>query len=79
MVTTKTSNNLEKNIDITVITKIMSSKTVFSIDNSNTYFLSISKSTYCMISEGSCDPEDWSNNANNSAAHPRIKLHFNTY
>ncbi len=32
-----------------------------------------------MISEGSCDTEDWSNDAENSAAHHRNKLHFNIY
>ncbi len=31
-----------------------------------------------MISEGSCDPEDWSNDAENTAAHHRNKLYFNT-
>uniref|UniRef100_A0A672MV34 valine--tRNA ligase n=1 Tax=Sinocyclocheilus grahami TaxID=75366 RepID=A0A672MV34_SINGR len=29
-----------------------------------------------MISEGSCDTEDWSNDAENSALHHRNKLHF---
>ncbi len=29
-----------------------------------------------MISEGSCDIEDWSNDAENSALHNRNKLHF---
>ncbi len=29
-----------------------------------------------MISEGSCDSEDWSNDAENSALHHRNKLHF---
>ncbi len=29
------------------------------------------------ISEGSCDTEDWSNDAENSALHHRHKLHFN--
>ncbi len=29
-----------------------------------------------MISEGSCDIEDWSNDAENSALHHRNKLHF---
>jgi len=29
-----------------------------------------------MISEGSCDTEDWSNDAENSAMHHRNKLHF---
>jgi len=32
-----------------------------------------------MISEGSCDTEDWSNNAENSALHHRNKLHFKIY
>ncbi len=30
-----------------------------------------------MISEGSCDAEDWSNGAENSALHHMNKLHFN--
>ncbi len=29
-----------------------------------------------MISEGSCDSEDWSNDAENSALYHKIKLHF---
>ncbi len=29
-----------------------------------------------MISEGSCDTEDWSNDAENSALHQRNKLHI---
>ncbi len=29
-----------------------------------------------MISEGSCDTEDWSNDAENSAAHHKNKLRF---
>ncbi len=29
-----------------------------------------------MISYGSCDTEDWSNDAENSALHHRNKLHF---
>ncbi len=32
-----------------------------------------------MISEGSCDTEDWSNDAENSAAHHRNKLYFKVY
>ncbi len=32
-----------------------------------------------MISEGSCDTEDWSNNAENTALHHRNKLHFKMY
>ncbi len=29
-----------------------------------------------MISEGSCDTEDWSNDAENTALYHRNKLHF---
>jgi len=32
-----------------------------------------------MISEGSCDTEDWSNDAEKSVLHHRNKLHFKTY
>ncbi len=32
-----------------------------------------------MISEGLCDTEDWSNDAENSALHHRNKLHFKIY
>ncbi len=32
-----------------------------------------------MISKGSCDIEDLSNDAENSAAHHRNKLHFKMY
>ncbi len=32
-----------------------------------------------MISEGSCDTEDWSNDAENSALHHKNKLHFQIY
>ncbi len=32
-----------------------------------------------LISEGSCDTEDWSNDAENTAFHHRNKLHFKTY
>ncbi len=32
-----------------------------------------------MISEGSCDTEDWSNDAENSALHHRNKLHLTLY
>ncbi len=42
-------------------------------DNNQKCFLS-SKSAYRMISEGSCDTEDWSNDAENSAFRHRNKL-----
>ncbi len=32
-----------------------------------------------MISEESCDTEDWSNDAENSALHHRNELHFTIY
>ncbi len=32
-----------------------------------------------MISEGSCDTEDWSNDAENSALHDRNKLYYKVY
>jgi len=32
-----------------------------------------------MISEGSCDTEDWSNETENSALHHRNKLDFKIY
>ncbi len=32
-----------------------------------------------MISEGSCDTEDWSNDAENTALYHRNKLHFKIY
>ncbi len=32
-----------------------------------------------MISEGSCDTEDWSNDAENAALRHRNKLHFTVY
>ncbi len=32
-----------------------------------------------MISEESCDTEDWRNDAENSAFHHRNKLHFKIY
>jgi len=52
---------------ITVYTEILSSTTVFNTDDNNKCFLSTKLSyDYDMISEGSCDTEDWSNDAENS-------------
>ncbi len=62
-------------INIKVSANILSSTAVFNIDNNSKYFLS-SKSAYYVISEGSCDTEDWSNDAENSALHHRNTLHF---
>ncbi len=41
-------------------------KPFFSIDNNNTCFLSTNQHI-SLISEGSCDTEDWSNDAENTA------------
>ncbi len=57
-----------------VSTNILSS-TVFNIANNNS-FLS-SKLAYRMISEESCDTEDY--DAENSALHHRNKLHLKIY
>ncbi len=46
--------------------------TVFNIDNIKTCFLS-SKSHFSIMSEGSCDTEDWSNDAEN-IKHGYLKL-----
>jgi len=45
---------------------ILSSTTVFKIHNNENCFL-ITRPAIGMISEGSCDTEDWSNDAENSA------------
>jgi len=60
--------------------KILSSTTV-NIDNNNNNNNNINVSWawnhhIWMISEGSCDTEDWSNDAENSAWHHKNKLHF---
>ncbi len=63
---------------ITVYTKILCSTTVFNIDNNQKCVLS-SKSAYYYDFWRSCDTEDWSNDAENTALHHRNKLHFNIY
>ncbi len=60
------------------LTKILCSTTVFNIDNNQKCFLS-SKSAYQNDFWRSCDTEDWSNDAENTAAHHRNKLQFNRY
>ncbi len=51
---------------------------VFYVNYNKKYFLS-SKSVYQdLISEGSCDTEDWSI-AENTALHHKNKLHFKIY
>ncbi len=59
---------------IMFFTKIFSSTTVFNIDNNQKCFLS-SKSSYYNDFWRSCDTEDWSNDAENTAAHHSNKLH----
>ncbi len=53
-------------------------KNIFNIDNNHEYLLS-SKSAYYYDFWRSCDTEDWSNDAENTAAHHRNKLQFNRY
>ncbi len=57
----------------------MSSTIVFTIDNNNNKYLLSSNQRIIIISEGSCDTEDWSNDAENSVLHHRNKLHFEIY
>ncbi len=65
---------------ITVSTKIWSSTTDFNIDNNQKMYITWAANQYIrMISEGSCDTEDWSNDAENSALHHSNKLHFKIY
>ncbi len=60
---------------IMVLTKIWNKTTIFNIDNIRNVSCAANQNIR-MISEGSCDTEDWSNDAENSAAHHRNKLHF---
>ncbi len=53
-------------IDKIVSTEILCSTTVFNIDNNQKCFLS-SKSSYYYDFWRSCDTEDWSNDAENTA------------
>ncbi len=63
---------------ITVSTKILCSTTVFNIDHNRNVSWAVNHHIR-MISEGSCDTEDWSNDAENSAAHHSNKWQFNRY
>ncbi len=63
---------------IMVSTKLLSSTTVLNIDNNKKCNLS-TKSHVIMISEGSCDTENWRNDAECSALHHRNKLHCSIY
>ncbi len=51
--------------------------TFFNIDNQKCYLSS--KSVYENDFWRSCDTEDWSNDAENTAAHHSNKLHFKVY
>ncbi len=75
------SLNPEKIKCITVSTKILGSTTVFNIDNNNKCFLS-SKSAYYYDFWRSCDTEDCSNDAENTALITEINYiltHIHTY
>ncbi len=51
---------------------------LFNIGNNQKYLLS-SKSGYYTDFWRSCDTEDWSNDAENTAVHHRNKLHFKMF
>ncbi len=57
-----------------VSTKIWSSTSIFNIDNKNVSWAA--NQHIRMISEDSCDTEDWSNDAENSALITGNKLLF---
>ncbi len=61
---------------ITVSTKMFSSTTVFDMSKNKTEIFLNTNQYVSMISEGSCDTDDWSNDAENSALHHRNKLHL---
>ncbi len=58
---------------------MLSVNVIFYINNQKCFLSSKSVGYMRMISEGSCDTEDWSNDAENSALHHRNKLHFKIY
>ncbi len=57
--------------------QILSSAIVFNIDGNNVSLAA--NQLISMISEGSCDTEDWSNDAENTALRHNNKWHFNRY
>ncbi len=63
-----------------VSSKILSSATVFNIDN-NKCFMSqqVRVSQNISISKGSCDTEDWHNDVEITALNNKNKLHFKIY
>ncbi len=60
-------------LNVSVLTKLYISTTVFNIDNNQKYFLS-RKSVYYYDFWRSCDTEDWSNDAENTALIPEINV-----
>ncbi len=68
----------QRKLNTNVSQTILSSTTVLNIDNNKKCFLS-SRSAYYVFSEESCDTEDWSNDAENSAWNHRNKLHFKIF
>jgi len=67
-------SSMDPEKSITGSKKILSNTTVFNIDNNW-----VSNHHIRMISEGSCDTEDCSNDAENSALHHRNKLYFKVF
>ncbi len=54
-------------IMVSLSTETQSSTSVFNINNYNNYSFLNAKSLYYIISGGTCDTEDWSNDDENSA------------
>ncbi len=67
------SENPEKKKKVSAKILNKTSTTVFNIDNNVSWE---ANQHIRMISEGSCDTEDWSNDAENSALHHRHKVYF---
>ncbi len=59
--------------------KYISSTAAFNIDNNKKNVSWAANQHIRMISEGSCNTEDWSNDAENSALNHRNILHFEIY
>ncbi len=66
-----------KDKKLSQMTQILSSAIVFNIDGNNVSLAA--NQLISMISEGSCDTEDWSNDAENTALRHNNKWHFNRY
>ncbi len=67
------------------VTYVLSAPAHVQVSPQQTYTLPVRNVSWAanqhirMISKGSCDTEDWSNDAENSALHYRNKLHFTIY